>query len=198
MNREAQSGPFPFRILFVDDDENLASLYAELLRREGYVVRIAHSGFEALADLRQSLPDLVISDLCMPGMSGLELLAAVNHRFPNMPLVAISGSEALGSDALVADTVVNRAEVNSAHFLEMVAHLVRSSVARRRATPPRRLTWLPPAGGGLRISCEECLRSFQVPPQMIATADNLGVHTCTCIYCGTPQSFIVGDQAEAA
>src|SRR5512146_969267 len=73
---------FKHRILVADDDEALLATTAEMLSREGYEVITAKDGFEALAALRLGEPNILISDLRMPNMSGFELLAVVRKRFP--------------------------------------------------------------------------------------------------------------------
>ncbi len=66
---ERLSAKFPARILVVDDNESLLVSTAAMLVREGYEVRTARDGFEALAVLRGGVPDLLVSDLKMTGMS---------------------------------------------------------------------------------------------------------------------------------
>jgi len=192
-----ESGPFPYRILFVDDDVSLAGLYAELLRGQGYVVHVAEGGFKALAYLRRALPDLVISDLCMPGMSGMELLAIIRQRFPQLPLMAVSAADILPSDALTADAAISREELAVQQLFDTVARLL-----RRHAAPislPGRLPWIAQwPVHGLYLTCAECLRTFHPPAEAVANADITGVHICTCVYCGHEQSFLVGDESEAA
>ena len=63
------SRPLKHRILVVDDEESIRSVFAQLLQREGYEVTTAEDGFEALLQLKQFLPDVIISDLNMPKMS---------------------------------------------------------------------------------------------------------------------------------
>ncbi len=62
-----------------------------MLEREGYEVLTAADGVDALHALSKSLPDLIISDLNMPRMSGFEFLAVVRERFPHIATIAISG-----------------------------------------------------------------------------------------------------------
>ena len=80
------------RILIVDDDRALCSLLAEYLRREGFVVEIAHDGETALAQLRNYTirPDLLILDVMMPGRDGLDTLRELRlqHRLPVIMLSA--------------------------------------------------------------------------------------------------------------
>ncbi|MGN6591741.1 MAG: response regulator [Terriglobales bacterium] len=197
MEHASRSGPFPFRILLVDDNAELASLYADLLTARGYEVQVARGGFEALADLRQSIPDLVISDLVMPGMSGLELLSVLRCRFPQLPLVAVSGSEDPRTEVLDADIFLPRCTSAQEYFFEQIALLLRAGV-RRRLMRTASLPWMPRnAAPHNRVTCGECLRSFRLPPGSVTAQTTLGVHSCACVYCGTPQGFIVGE-AEAA
>jgi DNA-binding NarL/FixJ family response regulator len=63
----------PKRLLVVDDDPGLLRAVAETLRAEGYEVTTARRGAEALECIAQSLPDLIVSDIRMPGMDGYEL-----------------------------------------------------------------------------------------------------------------------------
>lgn len=75
-------GDFHYRILVVDDDGQIRRVSEAVLSQYGYEVRTASDGFEALALMRKALPDLIISDLKMPNMSGFELLSVVRRRFP--------------------------------------------------------------------------------------------------------------------
>jgi DNA-binding NtrC family response regulator len=62
------------RILVVDDEANARTALAELLRDEGFAVETAADGFKALPKLEEFAPDLILTDLCMPGMDGLDLM----------------------------------------------------------------------------------------------------------------------------
>src|SRR5689334_7751673 len=65
------------RILIVDDDPSARTTLAELLRDEGYSVETAADGFKALPKLEDHAPDVVVTDLHMPVMDGLELMQRV-------------------------------------------------------------------------------------------------------------------------
>ena len=78
------------RLLLVDDEEVIRKLIARQFVAAGYVVRTAEDGLDAIAKLRAGSPDLIISDLDMPGMSGFEFLAVVRKRFPQIPVIAFS------------------------------------------------------------------------------------------------------------
>jgi CheY-like chemotaxis protein len=80
------------QILVVDDDHAVREIIATLLISEGYDVVAAEDGFAALAQLKKKLPDVIVSDLEMPGMSGFELLSVVRRHFPQILTLAMSGA----------------------------------------------------------------------------------------------------------
>lgn len=82
---------FHYRLLVVDDDAGIRDLFQATLATHGYDVRLAKDGFAALALMRGALPDLLLTDLKMPNMSGFELLSIVRRRFPQIPAIAVSG-----------------------------------------------------------------------------------------------------------
>jgi DNA-binding response OmpR family regulator len=81
------------KILCIEDDRETAALIAEELVERGYEVHIAHDGREGFAAVLKTTPDLVLSDISMPVMSGFELLerlTALAPRFGNMPFVFLT------------------------------------------------------------------------------------------------------------
>ena len=78
------------RILVVDDREDLCWLLAERLAREGFRVEAARSGREALALVEQEPPDLIILDLRLPGMDGLETLRRIRERGGTAKVVVLT------------------------------------------------------------------------------------------------------------
>src|SRR5947207_13846491 len=80
------------QVLLVDDNPSIRESLATLLMRAGYDVAVAEDGFAALSQPRTTLPDVVVSDLEMPRMSGVELLSVVRRRFPQILTVAMSGA----------------------------------------------------------------------------------------------------------
>src|SRR5579863_8495203 len=79
-------------ILVVDDDDAVRDSVAMVLRAGGYEVSSAVHGFDALLQLKRRLPAVVLSDLNMPQMSGFEFLSVVRRRFPQIPVIAMSGA----------------------------------------------------------------------------------------------------------
>ena len=80
--------PEKAKLLIVDDDPQMRTLLSVILAESGYRVRSAEDGFSALAEIRKEIPDIILSDLNMPGMSGFELLSVVRRRFPAIRVVA--------------------------------------------------------------------------------------------------------------
>jgi CheY-like chemotaxis protein len=79
-------------ILIVEDNDQIRSLLRNILESSGYIVRLAQDGVAALDDLRVAIPDIVLSDLYMPRMSGFELLPMVRQQFPTTRVVAMSSA----------------------------------------------------------------------------------------------------------
>lgn len=83
----------PKKILCIDDDRETAALIAEELIDRGYEVGVAHDGREGLATILKTMPDLVLSDISMPAMSGFELLdrlVSLAPRFSRMPFIFLT------------------------------------------------------------------------------------------------------------
>ena len=78
------------RILVVDDEPNARAALAELLRDEGYSVDTASDGFKALPKLEEFAPDLLLTDLRMPGLNGIELLRKARAVDPEMAAVVMT------------------------------------------------------------------------------------------------------------
>ncbi len=74
------------RVLFIDDDENIRFLVKEDLSLEGHSVRVAPTGTEGIDAVEEDLPDLVIVDIKMPGLSGIEVLRRLKATHPDLPV----------------------------------------------------------------------------------------------------------------
>jgi DNA-binding NtrC family response regulator len=90
--------------LVVDDDDPVRVMLARLLRTQGYEVHQAANAREARKAIEASRPDLVISDIVMPGESGIELRRAIAQHWPGLPVILISGYSAEGPAEFAART----------------------------------------------------------------------------------------------
>ena len=79
------------KILVVDDVDTIARVYARFLERQGYEVHIAFNGEEALIEWDRFKPDLVISDIRMPKMSGFELASALRKKNAKQKIILMTG-----------------------------------------------------------------------------------------------------------
>lgn len=79
-------------VLIVDDKEYIRTSMASIFEEFGYSVRFAEDGHAALRQISLQRPDILFSDLLMPGMSGRELLKNVRVLFPAIKVIATSGS----------------------------------------------------------------------------------------------------------
>ncbi|HEX2959749.1 MAG TPA: response regulator [Chitinispirillaceae bacterium] len=73
-----------YDILVVDDDTSICKILYDLFNSQGYAVRTAGNGIEAIDLIEQKLPDLVMSDIQMPGMGGFELFRILKSRYPSV------------------------------------------------------------------------------------------------------------------
>jgi len=78
------------KVLVVDDEANLRKVLATMLRRTGYDVTVAADGEQGLAEFQKSGADIVVTDLVMPKVGGMEVLRAVNSSNPDVPVIIIT------------------------------------------------------------------------------------------------------------
>lgn len=79
------------KILVVDDQESMREMLSELLQMMGYEARAVDGGQQALQSLQETETDLVITDLNMPGMDGMELMKRIKMLYPGLPVIIITG-----------------------------------------------------------------------------------------------------------
>src|SRR5437868_5174370 len=79
------------RILVVDDDEDTALLLCDLLKKRGYEVEAVFSGPQCLDRMRRDPADVVICDIQMPGMTGIEVCDQLYHRYPDCAPIVLTG-----------------------------------------------------------------------------------------------------------
>jgi DNA-binding NtrC family response regulator len=153
-------------ILIVDDDDGLRSAFAYLFTAYGFRVSEASDGFGALAKIKLEVPDILISDLNMPAMTGFELLSIVRQRFPSIGVVAMSG--AYSTDAVpigvAADAFYAKGSTSTGSLVGIVNALIEEDRSTRNRSET--LIWIHdfaieshPESAHL-VWCPECLRMF--------------------------------------
>lgn len=114
------------RILLVEDDPLIRKVMSRCLAAEGYEVQTAIDGLDALTKLHAKLPDLIITDLNMPRMSGFELLEVLRKRFPQLPCVAMTSCTPTEISGIVAaDAYYHKNGTGFQQLPETIANLAR-------------------------------------------------------------------------
>src|ERR1700752_2083290 len=123
----------PGRIVVVDDDPTVADVVGRYLIRDGHTVECVHDGYEALRRVAEEPPDLVVRDLMLPGMDGLEVCRRLRARWP----IPVGMLTALGdeTDRLVGFETGADDYVTKPFSPRELALRVRSVLRRARGTP---------------------------------------------------------------
>lgn len=192
------SQPSQPHVLVVDDDKSVRDSIVMLLTTAGYDVSTAHHGFDALLQLRRLQPDLIISDLNMPEMSGFEFLSVVRRRFPQIPVVAMSGAYQGGESVpggVIADGFYAKGSSQPRDLYDTVAELIRTSAERayahRKEPAP---VWIPRNGKDssgipyIVLTCTECLRSF---PLSVTGEELQTVQETECLFCPSKVRYVI-------
>jgi DNA-binding response OmpR family regulator len=124
----------PGRIVVVDDDPTVADVVGRYLVRDGHTVECVHDGHEALRRIAEQQPDLVVLDLMLPGIDGLEVCRRLRERWP-IPVVMLT---ALGdeTDRLAGFEIGADDYVTKPFSPRELAMRVRSVLRRSRAGAP--------------------------------------------------------------
>ena len=186
---------FSYRILIVDDDSSVRLLGKQMLEAQGYEVLGAEDGFEGLAALKQSLPDIIISDLRMPNMNGFEFLSVVRRRFPTIPVIVISGefSGLSVPESVLADAFFPKADFKPEELFEKICDLVHELPTRPKSGKSHKAAvWVKNDKGTIAVTCSECLRTF--PVSNLSRGDNVA----ECDFCSCLIHFeLIGDDRLA-
>src|SRR5579859_3944064 len=187
---------FRFRILVVDDEPSICETAGQILESEGYEVLTAKDGVDGLNALNKSLPDLIISDLNMPRMSGFEFLAVVRQRFPHIATIAMSGGHSSGElpAGILADAFLKKGSYTIKELAHEVGKLLAASPLRSEGKKGAIAPLFVPRdkAGYLIITCPKCLR----PNRLEAMSLNGGLHQTTCQSCGMPVRFEIQHEVE--
>ena len=120
-------------VLIVDDEQSIRSSLKGILGDEGYEVSQAGDASQALEVLDSEAPELVLLDIWMPGMDGLELLEVLGRRHPGLPVIMISGHGTV-------ETAVKATRLGAFDFIEKPLDMDKILVAVRNALEVSRLT----------------------------------------------------------
>ncbi len=192
------SNVYKSKVLLVDADPTLCKALALRLNNEGYAVASAVDGLDALLQLKTTAPDLIVSDLNMPLMSGFEFLAVVRLRFPAIPVIAMSGDYSASDrfpGGLIADAFYAKRMCPPEELLQAVARLVHTRIARAATQRQPASIQMPRYGRDFKgvpfglLTCTECLRSFSLSiPQEV----NPNTQEARCKFCATPVRYVSG------
>jgi DNA-binding response OmpR family regulator len=94
------------RVLVVDDEKNIRILFRDELEEAGYVVELAETGKEALEKINASAPDVVILDIRMADMTGIEVLQAIREKHKDLPVIMCTAVRGLKDDFAIWDAEV--------------------------------------------------------------------------------------------
>jgi CheY-like chemotaxis protein len=194
-----------YRVLVVDDEMSIRESTSMLLRSAGYDVHTAEHGFDALLQLATVLPDVIVSDLNMPQMSGFEFLSVVRRRFPEIPVIAVSGAYDFGDQVpggVIADAFYSKGRHHPEELLHAVAGLIKTRAARainhlRQSAP----VWIPRNGKDsngvpfIVLTCTQCLRSF---PLSILHEGLHEIQETPCLFCANPVRYVIDFSVDVA
>jgi two-component system, NtrC family, nitrogen regulation response regulator NtrX len=119
-------------ILVVDDEKDIRTSLTGILEDEGYQVTTAASGVEAIESIHQDMPDLVLLDIWMPGLDGLETLEKLKILFPHLTVIMISGHGTI-------ETAVRSTKLGAFDFIEKPLSLDKVLIAVSNALRLREL-----------------------------------------------------------
>jgi CheY-like chemotaxis protein len=186
------------RLLIVDDEAAIRTTLSHVFARTGYAVSVACDGFSALAEMRVDVPDVLLSDMHMPGMSGFELLSVVRRRMPQVYVIATSGAYTGDAvpEGIAADAFYRKASNFGALIAMVEAAMLRTAPpARDAANAPLWVTRLGAESGSFgMIGCPECLRSYAQP----LAGSSQTVHETVCRDCGVAIQYAVVKELDPA
>lgn len=186
--------PEKINLLIVDDEPATRTLLSTIFGKMGHSVRTAKDGFSALQEIREAMPDVLLSDLHMPGMSGFELLSVVRRRLPGIYVIATSGAYSGGGvpHGIAADAFYEKATGFRSLLSLMESATTADGLFPRDASAPVPV-WVsltndePLSAEFVMICCPECLRASS---QAVGKGLLL-IHETGCEFCETRIRYAV-------
>lgn len=189
------------RLLIVDDEPVIRSSMSRVLTEIGFSVRSAEDGLSALVEIRNEVPDLILSDLEMPGMSGFEFLSVVRRRLPSIRVIAMSGAfsgdevpSGVAADAFYPKGGGVRCLLK---IIDGLAWPERLPANQPNPSAPLRIQRNGHDGSGepcVAIACPDCLRTFQQP-----VGGSLGVgREAQCVHCRNTVYYAIMEPVDSA
>ena len=184
-------------VLLVDDDPAIREVLSMELEEAGFKAQQAEDGIDGLAKLREELPKVIISDLQMPRMSGIEFISVVRRRFPSIPVIVLSGliPTELPED-IKPDRCIEKSPRQIPELLQAVCDLARKTPDcvnfPQVVTTPVRVR--PGFAGYFILTCTDCLRTFRAT----STPENKRVdRTAICTYCEARVPYLIESSEPA-
>lgn len=126
-------GGMPVSVLIVDDEESIRNSLSGVLMDEGFSVLKAEDGLKALQILKQEVPEVVLLDIWMPGIDGIETLTRIRKRYPEVQVIMISGHGNI-------ETAVRATKLGAFDFIEKPLSLDKVILTISHALDFRRLS----------------------------------------------------------
>jgi CheY-like chemotaxis protein len=127
------------RLLCVDDDRDFRQFYKNLLGSHGFEVTVAASGTQALKLFLSKKVDAVVTDLEMPGMTGVELASRLKKLRPELPVLLVSGTKSLPEKPESVDAALTKGTA-TVTLLDQIEMLLTKAQTQRLRLSPRRFT----------------------------------------------------------
>jgi two-component system nitrogen regulation response regulator NtrX len=143
-------------ILIIDDEKDIRTALAGILEDEGYQVLSAETGSEGIECARQELPDLILLDIWMPGMDGLETLAHLKKQLPQVTVIMISGHGTI-------ETAVRATKLGAFDFIEKPLSLEKVLISVANALRMQEL----------KVENAELKRSVSVEAQLVGESPEI-------------------------
>jgi CheY-like chemotaxis protein len=182
------------KLLIVEDDDNARQLLSQIFALRSFNVRSAADGFGALRIIRSTVPDILLSDLNMPGMSGFELLSVVRRLYPQIHVIATSGAYSGNTvpKGIAADSFHEKASGLASLFelMDMAAVLGHTSFFSHRTPTPLWIdleSRMPFESHHVLLNCPACLRPFR---QTIEEID-AEIRETNCSFCGGKVDYAI-------